>query len=88
MNRTEKADTVWFTTKGQVVIPLRLRKQFQIEDGTKAVVQATPEGILLKPVSSWAIERGFGLLKRKAGGKPFPEEWAEHKREERELEDK
>jgi len=88
MNVTEKTETVWFTTKGQVVIPLRLRKQFQIEDGTKAVVQATPEGILLKPVTSWAIERGFGLLKRKPGGKPFAEEWAEHKREERELEDK
>lgn len=88
MNTTEKADTVWFTTKGQVVIPLRLRKQFQIEDGTKAVVQATPEGILLKPVTSWAIERGFGLLKRKPGAKPFAEEWAEHKRAEHELEDK
>ncbi len=87
MNTTEKTETAWFTTKGQVVIPLRLRKQFEIEDGTKVVVQATPEGILLKPVTRWAIERGFGLLKRK-GGKPFQEEWTEHKREERELEDK
>jgi AbrB family looped-hinge helix DNA binding protein len=87
MNATEKAETVWFTTKGQVVIPAWLRKQFDIEDGTKAVVQATPEGILLKPVTRWAIERGFGLLKRKAGSKPFSEEWTEHKRTERELED-
>ena len=37
-----KIDSVWFTTKGQVVIPAWLRKQFHIEDGTKAVVQATP----------------------------------------------
>ena len=88
MNMTEKADTVWFTTKGQVVIPSWLRKQFNIEDGTKAIVQATPEGILLKPVTRWAIERGFGMLKRRSGGKSFNEEWAEHKREERELEDK
>ena len=87
MNTTEKADTVWFTTKGQVVIPLRLRKQFHIEDGTKAIVQATPEGILLKPVTAAMIERGFGLLKRKSGDKPFAEEWAEHKREEKELEE-
>ncbi|MSU37195.1 MAG: hypothetical protein EXS36_19300 [Pedosphaera sp.] len=42
-----KTDSVWFTTKGQVVIPAWLRKQFHIEDGTKAVVQATPEGILI-----------------------------------------
>ncbi|HEU0037885.1 MAG TPA: AbrB/MazE/SpoVT family DNA-binding domain-containing protein [Verrucomicrobiae bacterium] len=84
---TEKADTVRFTTKGQVVIPLRLRKQFHIEDGTKAVVQATPEGILLKPVTSVTIRRLRGILKRKPGDKPFDEEWAEHKREEKELEE-
>jgi AbrB family looped-hinge helix DNA binding protein len=82
-----KIDSVRFTTKGQVVIPSWLRKQFNIEDGTKAVVQATPEGILLKPVTRWAIERGFGLLKRKPGRKSFNEEWMEHKRTERELED-
>lgn len=87
MNTTEKAETVWFTTKGQVVIPLRLRKQFEIEDGTKAVVQATPEGILIKPVTKWAIAKGFGLLKRKPGDKSFAEEWAEHKKQEIELED-
>ena len=88
MNMTETANAVWFTTKGQVVIPLRLRKQFHIEDGTKAIVEATADGILLKPVTRWAIERGYGLLKRKPGSKPFADEWAEHKREERELEDK
>ena len=88
MNPTETANAVWFTTKGQVVIPLRLRKQFHIEDGTKAIVEATADGILLKPVTRWAIERGYGLLKRKPGDKPFAEEWAEHKREERKLEDK
>ena len=44
MSMTDKLETVRFTTKGQVVIPLRLRKQFDIEDGTKAVVQATPGG--------------------------------------------
>ena len=52
------------------------------------MVTATPEGILLKPVTKWSIDRGFGLLKRKPGGKSFAEEWAEHKRAERELEDK
>jgi AbrB family looped-hinge helix DNA binding protein len=82
------SETVWFTTKGQVVIPHRLRKEFHIGEGTRAIVTATPEGILLKPVTKWSIERGFGLLKRKPGGKSFAEEWAEHKREERELEDK
>jgi len=65
-----------------------LRKQFHIENGTKAMVEATAGGILLKPVTSWAIERGYGLLKRKSGGKSLAAEWAEHKRAERALEEK
>jgi AbrB family looped-hinge helix DNA binding protein len=84
---TEKIETVRFTTKGQVVIPLRLRKQFEIEDGTKAVVQATPEGILLKPVTAALIRRGRGILKR-AGDGSLTEDWAEHKRQERALEER
>jgi AbrB family looped-hinge helix DNA binding protein len=87
VNTTTQNDTVWFTTKGQVVIPLRLRKLFHIEDGTRAIVSATDEGILLKPVTAATIERGFGLLKRKPGDKPLADEWADHKREEREKEE-
>jgi AbrB family looped-hinge helix DNA binding protein len=87
VNTTTKTDSVWFTTKGQVVIPAWLRRQFQIEDGTKAVVQATPEGILLKPVTSVTIRRLRGILKRKPGAESFDEEWAEHKRVEKELEE-
>ena len=87
MNTTTKTDSVWFTTKGQVVIPAWLRKQFHIEDGTKAVIQATPEGILLKPVTATTIRKLRGILKRKPGAKPFAEEWAEHKRAEMELEE-
>jgi AbrB family looped-hinge helix DNA binding protein len=88
MNVTEKADTVWFTTKGQVVIPLRLRKQFHIENGTRAVVQATSDGILLKPVTAALIKRGRGIVKRKSGEPSMSEWWAEHKREEKELEER
>jgi len=44
-------DSVTFTTKGQVVIPARLRRHFDIKEGTRATVVATPEGILLKPIT-------------------------------------
>ena len=87
MGTAAKPDAVRFTTKGQVVIPMWLRKQFHIEDGTKAVVQATPEGILLRPVTSVTIRRLRGILKRKPGDKPWAEEWAGHKREEKALEE-
>lgn len=86
MSTTLKSDSVRFTTKGQVVIPSWLRKQFHIEEGTKAIVQATSEGILLKPMTAALITRGRGILKRKPGDKPLVEEWAEHKKQELELE--
>ena len=87
MSTPPVSDTVWFTTKGQVVIPARLRRQFHIENGTRAIVTPTPEGILLRPVTRNAIDRLRGILKRNPGARPMAEEWVEHKREERELED-
>jgi len=32
VNATTQTETVWFTTKGQVVIPLRLRKDPHVKD--------------------------------------------------------
>jgi AbrB family looped-hinge helix DNA binding protein len=87
-NMTKKIETVRFTTKGQVVIPLHLREQFEIEEGTKAVVQATPEGILLKPVTAALIRRGRGILKRVPGNRSLTEDWAEHNKQERALEER
>ena len=88
MNEISKLETVWFTTKGQVVIPARLRREFHIEEGTKAVVQSTADGILIKPVTKHAISRLRGILKRKPGDRPFVAEWAEHKRDEKSLEER
>ncbi|MBM3859726.1 MAG: AbrB/MazE/SpoVT family DNA-binding domain-containing protein [Verrucomicrobia bacterium] len=87
MSTALKTDSVWFTTKGQVVIPMRLRKLFRIEDGTRAIVTATEDGILLKPVTSVTIRKLRGILKRKPGDKPFAQEWAEHKAGEIALEE-
>ncbi|MFH1022060.1 MAG: hypothetical protein V1809_01565 [Planctomycetota bacterium] len=68
-------------------IPIHLRHKFGIHNGTRAVVTATPEGILLKPITAAMIERGRGIAKRKPDDKPFDQWWAEYKREERELEE-
>ena len=87
MKTTHKTDTIRFTVKGQVVIPRWLRKEFDIEEGTRALVQATPEGILLKPVTAARIHRLRGILKRKPGEKTLAQEWAEHKAEEKALEE-
>ncbi len=78
MISTLKPDTVSFGTKGQVVIPRRLRKEFEIEVGTKATVVATPEGILLKPITRAYIKSLRGSLK---GTKAMETFMAERKRE-------
>ena len=39
--------------KGQTTIPVRIRKKFKIEEGTRLEVLETDEGILLKPKKSF-----------------------------------
>lgn len=81
MNVAIQAESVCFSSKGQVVIPRRLRKEFEIEEGTKATVVATSEGILIKPVTAKFIRSLRGSLK---GTKAMETFMAERKRE-REL---
>lgn len=76
-----RTDSVYFTTKGQVVIPVWLRRQFEIQDGTKAIVQATAEGILLRPITRASVKRLRGMLKKSPGDRPLAEEWAQHRAE-------
>lgn len=80
MIATAKPDTVNFGTKGQVVIPRKLRKEFEIEEGTKATVVATPEGILLKPITRASIRN----LRGKYRHLPLMETLQTMKREEKE----
>ena len=88
MDQTERTDTVSFTVKGQVVIPRWLRKDFDINEGTRAVVYKQNDHIVLKPLTPAVIRGARGLLKKKPGEKPFRRWWAEHKKEEKALEDR
>ena len=81
MNAATKSESVYFSVKGQVVIPRRLRKEFEIEEGTRAYVEATPEGILIKPVTAKFIRGLRGSLK----GKGVMKAMMEDRKGEREL---
>ena len=81
MKVSHKAESVYFSVKGQVVIPRRLRKEFEIEDGTKATVVSTPEGILLKPITRSYIKSLRGSLK----GTGVMKAMMEDRKREREL---
>ena len=69
MKTTNKTDTIRFTVKGQVVIPSWLRKEFEIEEGTRALVYQEGDAIVLKPITPRHIRnlrgslKGSGLLK-------------------------
>jgi AbrB family looped-hinge helix DNA binding protein len=74
-------DTVCFSIKGQVVIPRRLRKEFEIEAGTKAHVQSTPQGILIRPLTAKHIRSLRGSLK----GSKAMEVFTSERKKERDL---
>ena len=78
MNATDKTDTICFTVKGQVVIPQWLRKVFDIENGTRALVYKEDDHIVLKPITAQHYKRLRGSLK---GTKAMDVFMAERKRE-------
>ena len=74
MQVSRVSNIVTFTTKGQVVIPSKLRREFEIKVGTRAAVISTPEGILLKPVTREYIRSLRGSLKNKKVWDGFQED--------------
>lgn len=81
MKATNKTDTIRFTVKGQVVIPSWLRKVFEIEEGTRAVVYQEGDAIVLKPITSQYIRGLRGSLK----GSGVMKSLMEDRKREREL---
>jgi AbrB family looped-hinge helix DNA binding protein len=56
-------DTASVTSKGQLVIPARLRRKYGIEPGTKVRFLERDHEILLQPVTKEYIRSVCGLLK-------------------------
>jgi AbrB family looped-hinge helix DNA binding protein len=62
------------TVKGQIVIPVELRRKYKIKAGTKINVIDTGEAILLKPITEESLKRLQGRLKGKGVLKTLLEE--------------
>ena len=71
------------TSKGQVVIPSKIRKRFEIKEGTRFQIEVDEKDhrIILKPITSAYIHRVRGKFKGKGLMKAFMEE----KKRERKL---
>ncbi len=57
--------TTVVTTKGQVVIPSKIRKHLNIKKGTKLYVEERDDEIIIKPVTPAYFEKMAGVLKTK-----------------------
>ncbi len=81
MSSTTVTKTVNFGSKGQVVIPRALRKEFEIEEGTRAQVYAENGHIVLKPITARYIKSLRGSLR----GTRAMEVFTAERRRERDL---
>lgn len=55
-------ETAAVTSKGQLVVPARLRRRYGIKAGTKVRFIERPDGILFQPVTSEYIRSVCGML--------------------------
>ena len=87
MTMKVKESSVVFSTRGQVVIPRLIRKEFGIETGTRAAVTVEGGNIVLKPITKDYIRSFRGILKSKAGEKLATRELLDERTRDRRRED-
>jgi len=58
-------DVVRATVKGQILIPVSLRRKYRIERGTPIRVYGGKNRIILEPVDRERVQEGRGMLKTK-----------------------
>lgn len=78
-------ETSILTSKGQLLIPKRLRDKYGIAPGIKVVFEETPDGVLVKPMNENYIKE---IVKKVGSFFPDKEEYQKWKEEEKALEDR
>lgn len=57
--------TAIVTTKGQIVIPSRIRRKLNIKKGTKLSIEEKSDELILKPVTPRYFEKIAGIIPTK-----------------------
>jgi len=78
-------ETSVLTSKGQLLIPKRLRTKYGFKGGMKVVFKGTDKGLLITPMDEKYFQSFVGILK---GEGHFREEIREMKEEEKALEER
>ena len=58
-------ETASVTSKGQLVIPARLRRKYRIESGTKILFMERDNEILIQPITKEYVRSVCGIFKSK-----------------------
>jgi AbrB family looped-hinge helix DNA binding protein len=53
------------TAKGQIVIPVALRRKYGIKNGTRVIITDNDNSIILKPMTEYYLKKLQGSLKGK-----------------------
>ena len=77
-------ETSILTSKGQLLIPKRLRTKYGIKSGGKVIFEETDKGVLITPMNEQFFKSFAGILK--AGN--LKEDMKKMKEEEKQLEDR
>jgi AbrB family looped-hinge helix DNA binding protein len=81
-------ESAYVTSKGQVVVPARLRRKFGIKAGTRLNFTEADGQIMIQPVTREFIDSFCGLFKAKPGEKSAVQELLDDRTKERAREDR
>ena len=85
---TMNTETAYMTSKGQVVIPARLRRKYGLKEGTKLNFSEEEGRFIVQPVTKEFIDSFCGIFKSKHGEKSAVQELLEDRAAERAKDDR
>ena len=65
------------STRGRVTIPEKLRRKYEIKQGTRIVLEQKGRTIEMRPITAAYIESLQGILQTRPGEKPMTQELVE-----------
>jgi AbrB family looped-hinge helix DNA binding protein len=81
-------NTAYVTSKGQLVVPSRIRRRYGIKPGTRINFVEEGDRIIFQPVTREYIDSFCGIFKQKPGEKSVVQELIEERRGEKAREDR
>lgn len=88
LNKRNAMNSAYVTSKGQLVVPARIRRLFGIKPGTRINFVEEDGRIIFQPVTREYIDSFCGIFKQKPGEKSVVQEHLEERRAERERENR